>query len=47
VRATGVNAQRLQVTDEAGNPVAAAMVSRTMAGSDIVDRSDNGYPKRA
>lgn len=40
-----VRAQTVRVTDTGGNPVATAMVSRTVSGSDTVDTSDNGYPK--
>lgn len=32
------------VTDAGGKPLATAMVTRSVAGQDLVDRSDNGYP---
>jgi streptogramin lyase/mono/diheme cytochrome c family protein len=33
------------VTDEGGQPVTTAMVTRSIPGQDRVDTSDNGYPK--
>ncbi len=43
---TGVaNAATVIVTDSAGQPLATAMVTRSAPGQDVVDTSDNGYPK--
>ncbi len=39
------NAATVTVTDAAGTPLATAMVTRTVSGSDRVDTSDNGYPR--
>jgi streptogramin lyase/mono/diheme cytochrome c family protein len=33
------------VTDGEGQPLATAMVTRTVPGADVADTSDNGYPK--
>lgn len=33
------------VTDTDGNPLATAMVTLTVSGNDVVDTSDNGYPR--
>ena len=33
------------VTDADGKPLAAAMVTLTVSGNDVVDTSDNGYPR--
>jgi virginiamycin B lyase len=33
------------VTDANGDPLAAVMVTRSVPGTDVVDTSDNGYPK--
>ena len=33
------------VTDTDGKPLAAAMVTLTVSGNDVVDTSDNGYPR--
>lgn len=40
-----LEAATIRVTDAAGNPVATAMVTRTIEGADVVDTSDNGYPR--
>ncbi|NIL92864.1 MAG: hypothetical protein GTO71_00120, partial [Woeseiaceae bacterium] len=38
-------AATLTVTDGEGNPLATAMVTRIVQGADVVDTSDNGYPR--
>ncbi len=38
-------AATIEVKDDDGVPLATAMVTRTVAGADSVDTSDNGYPK--
>ncbi len=38
-------AATLVVTDQDGEPLATVMVSQRISGSDVVDSSDNGYPK--
>ena len=37
-------AATINVADGEGNPLSPAMVTRTIAGADAVDTSDNGYP---
>jgi streptogramin lyase/cytochrome c5 len=37
-------AATINVADDDGNALPAAMVTRTIAGADVVDTSDNGYP---
>jgi len=39
------SAATVVVADENGEPVAIAMVTRTVQGADVVDTSDNGYPR--
>jgi virginiamycin B lyase len=38
-------AATVTVTDTDGLPLATAMVTRSIAGADVVDTSDNGYPR--
>lgn len=38
-------AATINVTDNDGNPLQTAMVTRTVIGADVVDTSDNGYPE--
>ena len=40
-----VGAANLTVSNGEGQPMATAMVTRTVIGADAVDTSDNGYPK--
>ncbi|MEQ9561503.1 MAG: hypothetical protein RLN69_03205, partial [Woeseiaceae bacterium] len=42
---TSAPAQQVRVVDQDGIAIAGAMVTRTQTGANVVDNSDNGYPK--